>query len=75
MDTTLEELLKEKRPEILRIAARPGARNVRVFGSAARRDAREDGDLDFLVDLEPGRCQVPLTCGSGCSERARTQAE
>jgi hypothetical protein len=52
---TLEELLKEKRPEILRIAAKHGARNVRVFGSAARGDAGEDSDVDFLVDLEPGR--------------------
>jgi hypothetical protein len=52
---TLEELLKEKRPEILQIAAKHGARNVRVFGSAARGDAREDSDVDFLVDFEPGR--------------------
>jgi len=52
---TLEQLLKEKRPEILQIAARHGARNVRVFGSVVRGDAREDSDVDFLVDLEPGR--------------------
>jgi len=52
---TLKELLKEKRPEILQIAARHGARNVRVFGSVVRGDAREDSDVDFLVDLEPGR--------------------
>jgi hypothetical protein len=52
---TLEELLKGKREEILRIAAKHGARNVRVFGSAARGEAGEDSDLDFLVDFEPGR--------------------
>jgi hypothetical protein len=52
---TLEELLKEKRPEILRIAAKHGAHSVRVFGSVARGDAREDSDVDFLVDFEPGR--------------------
>jgi len=52
---TLKELLKEKRPEILDSAARHGARNVRVFGSVVRGDAREDSDVDFLVDLEPGR--------------------
>jgi hypothetical protein len=51
---TLEELLKEKRPEILQIAAKHGARNVRVFGSVARGDAGEDSDVDFLVDFEPG---------------------
>ena len=45
----------EKRAEILGIAARHGARNVRIFGSAARGDARPDSDIDLLVDLEPGR--------------------
>ena len=35
----LEGLLKEKRQEILRIAAKHGARNVRVFGSVARGEA------------------------------------
>ncbi|MGH9325302.1 MAG: nucleotidyltransferase, partial [Terriglobia bacterium] len=30
---TPRDLLKEKRDEILRIAAKHGARNVRVFGS------------------------------------------
>ena len=31
-----------------------GATNPRVFGSVARGDAREDSDLDLLVDLAPG---------------------
>ena len=43
------------RDAILGIAARHGARNVRVFGSIARGDARPDSDIDLLVDLEPGR--------------------
>jgi hypothetical protein len=47
--------LTEKRDEILAISARHGARNVRVFGSLARGDARPDSDIDLLVDLEPGR--------------------
>ncbi len=47
-------LLSRKRDEILGIAARYGARNVRVFGSAARSEARPDSDIDLLVDLEPG---------------------
>jgi uncharacterized protein len=50
-----ERLLKEKRDDILRIAAEHGAHNVRVFGSAVRGEAREDSDIDFLVDFEPGR--------------------
>jgi len=47
--------LLDKRLEILAIAQRHGARNVRVFGSAARGEARPDSDVDLLVDLEPGR--------------------
>lgn len=33
---------------------RYGAFNLRMFGSVARGDAREDSDLDLLVDLAPG---------------------
>lgn len=51
----IDELLKSKREEILRIAARHGARNVRVFGSIARGEADENSDIDLLVDMEPGR--------------------
>ncbi len=51
----VDELLKEKREDILRIAAKHGARNVRVFGSVARGQADEKSDIDFLVELEPGR--------------------
>ncbi len=51
----LEELLREKRDEILRICAKHGARNVRVFGSVVRGEAGEDSDVDFLVEFEPGR--------------------
>jgi predicted nucleotidyltransferase len=51
----IDERLKEKRAEILRIAAEHGARNVRVFGSAVRAEATPDSDIDFLVELEPGR--------------------
>jgi predicted nucleotidyltransferase len=50
-----EALLKEKREEILRIAARHGARNVRVFGSVARGDADAQSDIDLLVEFEPDR--------------------
>ena len=50
-----ETLLKEKREEILRIAARHGARNVRVFGSVARGEADAQSDIDLLVEFEPDR--------------------
>ncbi len=52
---SVDELLKEKRAEILRIAAQHGARNVRLFGSVARGEARPDSDIDVLVEFEPGR--------------------
>lgn len=47
----IQEILKDKREEILRIAARHGARNVRVFGSVMRGEAGPDSDVDFLVDV------------------------
>jgi predicted nucleotidyltransferase len=50
----IDELLKVKREEILQIVARHGACNVRIFGSAARGEARADSDVDFLVELGPG---------------------
>ena len=51
----VDELLKDKREEILKIAARHGARNVRVFGSVVRGEADEQSDVDFLVEMQPGR--------------------
>ena len=51
----IEEVIKEKREDILGIAARHGARNVRVFGSVAHAEAGRDSDVDFLIELEPGR--------------------
>ena len=49
----LAELVREKREDILHIAARHGAFNVRVFGSVARGEAGPDSDVDFLVDVGP----------------------
>jgi len=51
----IRQELREKRADILRIAASHGARNVRVFGSVARGEADAASDIDFLVELEPGR--------------------
>ena len=51
----LKPLLQEKRQEILRAAAKHGARGVRVFGSAARDQADAHSDIDLLVSMEPGR--------------------
>ena len=57
---TPSELLHEKREDILRIASRRGAYNVRVFGSVARGEADAKSDIDLLVDLEPGRSLFDL---------------
>ncbi|MGJ5676794.1 MAG: nucleotidyltransferase family protein [Nostochopsis sp.] len=51
----IEELLLPLKEEILRIAAKYAAYNIRVFGSVARGEARPDSDVDFLVELEPQR--------------------
>ena len=48
-------LVRRFRREILDLAARHGARNVRVFGSTARGVDQPDSDIDFLIDVEPGR--------------------
>ena len=46
----INELLQEKREAILELAAKHGARNVRVFGSVARHEANDQSDIDLLVD-------------------------
>ena len=51
----MADLLQEKREDILRIAGRHGAGNVRIFGSALRGEAGPDSDVDFLVDVGSGR--------------------
>jgi len=57
---TGKQLLGEKRSEILRICARYGARNIRIFGSVARGEDDERSDIDFVVELEPGRSLFDL---------------
>jgi uncharacterized protein len=59
MAVTLQTL-RGRRAEIIDVAGRHGARNVRVFGSVARGDAGVASDLDLLVDLESGRTLLDL---------------
>lgn len=55
-----EDILQTHRQEILAIARRYGAVNIRVFGSVARHEASLDSDIDFLVEMEPGRSLFDL---------------
>ena len=56
----LEALLGQKRRDALRIAGDYGARRVRVFGSMARGEMDAQSDVDFLVELYPGRSLLDL---------------
>ena len=48
----LQQLLQQKREDILAVAAKHGAFNVRVFGSVARGEETETSDIDLLVDYD-----------------------
>lgn len=54
------EIFKSKRNEILAIAAKHGAANVRIFGSVVRGEDTPDSDVDVLVDMDPGRSLYDL---------------
>lgn len=47
----IAEQLRNRREEILRVAARHGAANVSVFGSVARGEETSNSDIDLLVDV------------------------
>ena len=52
---TLPPFVAERREQVLELAERHGATNVRIFGSFARGEARPDSDVDILVSIKPGR--------------------
>lgn len=54
------EMLREKRDEILRIAAAHGGRDLKVFGSWARGEAKPGSDIDILLKLDPGRSLLDM---------------
>jgi predicted nucleotidyltransferase len=61
--------IMDRRGEILRIAARHGATNVRVFGSVVRGQAGEGSDVDVLVRLDDDRLyltHIQQVVISGC---------
>lgn len=48
----IDEILKDKREEILRIARKHGVGRISIFGSFARGEATEDSDIDLLIDVQ-----------------------
>ncbi len=50
--------IQAKRAEILKLADKYGADNVRVFGSVVRGTAGPASDVDILVRLEKGRSLI-----------------
>ncbi len=56
----LSEFILKEREQILALAKKHGAREVRVFGSMARDDAGSGSDVDLLVDLDEGRDLLDL---------------
>jgi predicted nucleotidyltransferase len=56
----IPEIIEDKKSQILALAAKHGALNVRVFGSVANGTANETSDIDFLVDMEENRSLLDL---------------
>jgi predicted nucleotidyltransferase len=50
---SIRERLAALRPDVLDLARRHGASNLRVYGSIATGLEQERSDLDLLVDLSP----------------------
>jgi len=48
------QVIQSKRSEVLLLAERFGVKNIRIFGSVARHEARARSDIDFLVEFPPG---------------------
>jgi uncharacterized protein len=53
-ENSLSQRLKAAREQVLAVARRHGACNLRIYGSVARGQDRPGSDLDLLVDLEQG---------------------
>jgi uncharacterized protein len=54
------ESISSRRVDILELAAKHGAKQIRIFGSVARGEADENSDVDFLVEMEPGRSLMDM---------------
>lgn len=52
--------LRRHRQEILALARRAGASNVRIFGSVARGEDDADSDIDLMVDFDESQGLLPI---------------
>jgi uncharacterized protein len=57
---TRSEQIQLNRENIIRLAKRYGVTELRLFGSVARGEDTPESDIDFLVDMEPGRSLFDL---------------
>ena len=56
----MHSIIEQHRAEILALAEHHGITNVRVFGTMARGDAEDAGDVDLLVSLPPDKTGLAL---------------
>lgn len=56
----IPEIIQDRKEQILALAAKYGASNVRIFGSVANGTADEKSDIDFLVDMKKDRSLFDL---------------
>ncbi len=55
-----KEKLKTYRAQIIALAERYHAPNIRVFGSTVREDSTSKSDVDFLIDISPEQSLLDL---------------
>ena len=58
---TLDQIIREKRKAVIATAAKHGARNPRIFGSAAKGESGPESDIDLLVKMEEGRSLLDVS--------------
>ena len=56
----IKETVENNREQVIKLASKYGASNIRLFGSVASGAADQKSDIDFLVDVEPGRSLFDL---------------
>jgi len=57
---SVSNIIKNRRNEILAIATRYGASNIRVFGSMAHGNESPESDIDIIVKMEKGRSLLDI---------------